>query len=140
LKTGFYANADADGLWYHVPQLPNALYDVSLRSTRFGVDHTPLELSYFWVRDDWLTAVNNYAADETSFQRLYEVFADNMTVEYVCDFWPGTLEDWTRFFADVKDYAYAIFSGSRRFFPPMATVRAQWSGRFTARAGCAGTI
>lgn len=113
----FYANADADGLWYYVPQLPNALYDVSLRSTRFGVDHTPLELSYFWVRDDWLTAVNNYAADETSFQRLYEVFADNMTVEYVCDFWPGTLEDWTRFFADVKDYAYANFQVVTPVFP-----------------------
>lgn len=105
----FYANADEQGLWYAVPQLPSELFDASLRTTRFGIDETQLDLAYFWVRDDWLTAVNLYVADETSFRRLYEVFADNMTIEYVCDFRPNTLEDWSRFFADIQDYAYANF-------------------------------
>ncbi len=35
----------------------------------------------------------------------------------MCDFWPGTLEDWTRFFADVKDYAYANFQVVTPVFP-----------------------
>ena len=121
LRDWYDANIDLDtGKWLYIPQLPSGLLDESLRQTRYGVDQTPIALSYLWIRDDVLSQFSNNAVTANTLESLYSIYADYATTLHVCDSSLDTLDALTSLFQMISEsdatfgevYASPLFDAS----------------------------
>ncbi len=103
LKDWYDANIDLEsGIWLYVPKLPSPLFDDSLRNTRYGIDQTPLPLSYVWVRDDILTAINPAALTALDLSVQVGVNGENLPIETILDWNISDFSSLTSYFESVQ--------------------------------------